>query len=214
MTLPRITYALAIVAAVAGAGCRSSAGSASDGDRPAMPTAAVRGRVSLTELQLKQISLETLSLHPPADVIKATGTVEFDADRMAKLIPPVAGQAQELAVNVGDRVRKGAVLFVLSSRDVAAALAEHTAAQKDVDLAEKTFAMTQDLFEHQAASKMALQQSENELAKVRSRLAQTEENLRVLGLDAGAAEALRPQAKIPVRAPLAGTVIERTVTDG
>ena len=52
-------------------------------------------------------------------LLKATGTVEFNADRMAKILPPVSGQVQSLAVKVGDAVRKNDVLFVLSSRDVA-----------------------------------------------------------------------------------------------
>ena len=42
--------------------------------------------------------------------------------------------------------------------------------------------MTQDLFDHQAASKIALQQALNDLAKARSRVARNEEALRALGL--------------------------------
>jgi membrane fusion protein, heavy metal efflux system len=180
----------------------------------APPTA--RGLVRLDDSQLAQVRIEELSTNAPASTIKATGTIEFDADRTAKLLPPVSGQVQNLAVNVGDRVRKGDVLFVLNSREAAAAVADHVASHKDLELAEKTFAMTKDLFEHQAASRIALEQSESELAKARSKVMQTEENLQVLGLDphANESDAMRVQARIPVRTPIAGTVIERTVTNG
>jgi cobalt-zinc-cadmium efflux system membrane fusion protein len=134
---------------------------------------------------------------------------------MAKLLPPVPGQVQNLVVNVGDTVHKNDVVCALSSREVAAAVADYVASQKDVELAEKTFAMTKDLFEHQAASRIALEQSGSELAKARSKVQQTEQSLQVLGLDPPAADdAARMEPRIPVRTPIAGTVIERNVTDG
>jgi len=103
----------------------------------------------------------------------------------------------------------------LSSRDVAAAVADHLSAQKDLDLSEKTFAMTKDLFDHQAASRIALQQSESDLAKAHAKVTQTEEVLRVLGFEESA---LHDTAAVPsrlaVRAPIAGTVTERPITNG
>ena len=94
-------------------------------------------------------------------------------------------------------------------------MAERLASQKDLELSEKTFAMTKDLFEHDAASRMSLQQAENDLAKARAKVAQTEEVLRVLGFDEAAASSTAPLAsRMPIRAPIAGTVIERTITNG
>src|SRR3989442_1229731 len=107
---------------------------------------------------------------------------------MARILPPVQGQVQNLAVNIGSSVRKGQVLFELSSREAASAMAEHLAAQRDRDLSEKTLTMTKDLFEHQAASRIALQQAENDLAKAQAKVLQSEETLRVLGLDPGAGD--------------------------
>jgi len=170
--------------------------------------------VRLDASQLEQIGVEELSGSAPANAIKATGTVEFNADRMAKLLPPVAGQIQNLTVNVGDTVRRNDVVFVLSSREVAAAIAEHQSSHKDLELAEKTFAMTRDLFEHQAASRMALDQAESELAKARAKVRQTEESLQVLGVDQPEDAATALQPRIPVRTPIDGTVIERNVTNG
>ena len=134
---------------------------------------------------------------------------------MAKLLPPVSGHVQDMAVNVGDIVRRHDVLFVLNSRDVAAATTDHLASHKDLELAEKTFAMTQDLFEHQAASRIALEQATSELAKAGARVTQTEEGLQVLGLEPHREhEPTITQSRIPVRTPIDGTVIERSVTNG
>ena len=204
----------ALCVAVAVSSCSAGAGSAA-APPPADAPASREGGVHLDPMQIKQLRIDELSTESPADVIKATGTVEFDADRVARILPPVSGQVQELALNAGDSVRKGDVLFVLSSREVAAAIADHVASHKDLDLAEKTFAMTDDLFAHEAASRIALQQAQNELAKSQAKVTQSEEVLRVLGIDPDAEpDASRLQSRVQVRAPVGGVVVERTVTNG
>jgi cobalt-zinc-cadmium efflux system membrane fusion protein len=214
MSPRRIFAAAAALAAVmVTGGCHSDATSRET--PPPAATAAPVGRVHLDPSQLGQVRVEELSTHAPADALKATGTVEFNTDRLARIVPPVNGQVQDLKVNVGDTVRKGDVLFVLSSREVASAIADYLASRKDAELSEKTYAMTKDLFEHQAASRIALSQSENDLAKAKAKVQQTAEVLQVLGVDAHAAEAGGPlQARVPVRSPIGGTVTDRNLTNG
>jgi membrane fusion protein, heavy metal efflux system len=211
-----IVAAVALGLALASGACRGAERDANASTVPAPPPSQHTSRgVRLDPAQLKQVRIEQIGTYAGADVIHATGTVEFNGDRMSRIVPPVAGQVHDLAVNVGDVVRSGDVLFVLRSREVAAAIADHLASHNDLELAEKTSAMTEDLFDHQAASRISLQQAENELGKARAKVAQTEEALRVLGIDARAAEDLtRLQSQVPVRAPLGGTVIERSVTAG
>ena len=215
-TCSRALVALSLAAATSGCGGTTPSAEVSAAAPPeAKASSNDPAAVHLTASQLARVRVEEIAADASAGSIKATGTVEFNADRMAKILPPVSGQVQSLAVKVGDAVRKNDVLFVLSSREVAAAVADHLTSHKDLELAEKTFAMTQDLYEHQAASRIALQQSESELAKAKSKVTQTEEVLEVLGLDPGSQEEpARLQPRIPVRTPISGTVIERTVTNG
>ena len=212
--IPHALIAVGCVLALSG--CHAGAGAADPPPAAPEARAAAGSHVTLDDSQIQQVRIETLSTDAPEDAIKATGAVEFNADRMARILPPVSGQVHDLAVNVGDIVSKDGVLFVLSSREVAAAITDHLASHKDLDLAEKTFAMTKDLFEHQAASHMSLQQSESELAKAKAKVQQTEEILQVLGLDGHPEEDLShlQSSRIPVRTPIAGTVIERNVTNG
>jgi cobalt-zinc-cadmium efflux system membrane fusion protein len=129
------------------------------------------------------------------------------------VLAPLPGQVQDLAIRVGDPVEKDQVLFSIKSREVAALVTDYLESQRDRDLAEKTHAMTKDLFEHQAASKISLQQAEGDLAKAQAHVARSEEALRVLGLDPEEAQK-NLRALIPVRASSSGAVIERTVTPG
>jgi membrane fusion protein, heavy metal efflux system len=210
----RIVAVAALCAAVGLSACSAGAGSAA-APPPAEESRGREGGVHLDPVQVTQLRIDELSTVAPAAAIKVTGTVEFDADRLARILPPVSGQVQGLTLNAGDGVRKSDVLFVLRSREVAAAIADHVASHKDLDLAEKTFAMTEDLFEHEAASRIALQQAQNELAKSQAKVRQTEEVLRVLGIDPDAEpDGSQVPSRIPIRAPIGGVVIERTVTNG
>ena len=223
--ISRTACAVACLSALAAGACggrgpstdaSAATATATAGVAPPPATSPPRpARLHLDAAQLGHIKIEELSTRAGGGTIVATGTVEFDADRIARILAPVAGQVQDLRLNVGDDVRRGDTLFVLSSREVASAIAEHLASQKDLDLAEKTFAMTKDLFEHDAASRIAMQQSENEVAKSRARVAQTGEVLRVLGFDDSAvANSATLPSRVPIRAPLGGIVTERTITNG
>ena len=222
-SIPRTACAVVCLSALVAGACRGPSTDASaaaatptaDAARPAPAAPPRPPRLHLDAAQLGHIKIEELSTRSAGGTIVATGTVEFNADRIARILAPVAGQVQDLRLNVGDDVRRGDPLFVLSSREVAAAIAEHLASQKDLDLAEKTFAMTKDLFEHDAASRIAMQQSENDVAKSRAKVAQTAEVLRVLGFDESAvADSATLPSHVPIRAPLSGTVTERTITNG
>src|SRR2546430_2976841 len=97
--------------------CRQPAGApdarAPTNSAPAAATIPGLG-VHLEDSQRGQIKIEELSSDTAEDVIHATGTVEFNADRMARILAPVSGQVQNLRLNVGDGVRAGETLFVLS----------------------------------------------------------------------------------------------------
>ena len=193
----------------------SSAGQAEASAPRENALSAESNMLKLDEAMITRIKVEEVSEQPIPRLLTATGKVQFNEDRMARILAPVNGQVQQLRVKVGDILHKGENLFFIKSREVAAAVTEHLESHKDLDLDEKTYAMTKDLFEHQAASRISLQQAESDLAKAKARVARTEESLRVLGLDV---HEMNPSgdlnSRIPVRTPLAGTVIERPVTEG
>jgi cobalt-zinc-cadmium efflux system membrane fusion protein len=164
---------------------------------------------------MAQIKVERVGETLLPSLLVATGKVQFNDDQMARILTPVNGQVQQLGVKVGEAVQKNERLFFLKSREVAVAVTEHLEDHKDLDLAEKKYAMAKDLFEHRAVSHIALQQAESDLAKAKARVARTEEALRVLGLRVEENDlSSELSSLIPITAPLGGTVIERRVTDG
>jgi cobalt-zinc-cadmium efflux system membrane fusion protein len=184
-------------------------------DPPAGAKAADVGpaELAIDEAALRSITVETLTEHPVAQTLRVAGKVQFDEDRLAHVLAPLSGQVVDLRVKVGDIVQKGQALCAINSREAAAAVGEHVESHKDLDLAETTAAMTEDLFSHQAASMIALQQAQSDVAKARSRVARNEQALRLIGLQTEA-DLDRFDGRVPVLSPIHGVVIERRVTDG
>jgi len=219
----KFVYAGVVVCgALLTAACHTEAKATADAPQTAAEPAAAQasqtksGVVQLDADNLKQIKIDSAGAQGAPQALTTTGRVQFDENKMARILPPVSGQVQQLKVQVGDAVHGGEILFMLNSRDVAAAFAEHISAHRDLDLAQKTLAMTQDLYDHQAASKLSLQQAQNDVDKDNARLRQSEQSLLVLGVDMPESveetQALTP--RVPVRAPMSGVVTQRNVTDG
>ncbi len=186
----------------------SPAEAGAQGKTNLQPTDAV---VKLEPGMMANIKIEQLSEKVLPSTFTATGKVNFNEDQMARILAPVAGQVINLHAKVGDSVAKGQALFYINSREAAAAITEYLENRKDLELAEKTYALTKDLYEHQAASLVSLQQAESDLAKAKARAARSVKVLQVLGLGMNETEM---ESRISVRAPLNGKVVERPVTEG
>jgi cobalt-zinc-cadmium efflux system membrane fusion protein len=199
--------------------CSSSPKQASASTKPeeseAPKQAGADSSVRLTKEMLPSITTVQLKDEQAPLMLSATGKVQFNEDRTSRVLAPVSGRVTDLSIQIGDRVTEGEILFSLRSREVAAAVSDFLQSEKDRDLSEKTYQMTKDLYDHQAASRMALQQTENDLAKNTAAVTRNQESLRVLGLDPEKFnEVSQIEPQIPVRSALSGTVIERAVTNG
>jgi cobalt-zinc-cadmium efflux system membrane fusion protein len=179
------------------------------------PNRAGADAVELDVTQLSNIHVEQVRSSAAPGRLTATGKIQFNEDRTTRVLAPMPGQVIDLQVRVGDAIEKDQVLFSIKSREVASLVTDYLEAQRDLDLAEKTHVMTRDLFEHQAASRISLQQAEGALAKAKAQVARAEEALRVVGLDPAKIDRTGGlRSLIPVKAAGPGTVIERAVTPG
>jgi cobalt-zinc-cadmium efflux system membrane fusion protein len=196
--------------ALCGAGCGESSESPVGGSAGA----GTRREAMVLKLDAEMargVHLEEIEEVSLPVTLKTFGKIQFNEDQLALVLAPLPGHVVHLAAKVGDVVRAGDVLFMIRSRDVASCVGEYIDSRKDLELSEKTYAMTKDLFENQAASLIALKQAENDLAKTRGRLARTQSALKTLGVDLQGEELT---SLIPVRSPISGTVTDRKLTEG
>lgn len=171
--------------------------------------------VELDPAMLANIHVEAVRSESGRSNLSGTGKVQLNDDRTVRILAPLPGQVVDFHLGVGDRIEKDQVLFSIKSREVASLVSDYLQSQRDLDLAQKTYNMNKDLFEHQAASRISLQQAENDLGKANTQLARGEEALRVLGIDPK--EAVKDggfRSLVPVRSPMGGTLMERNLTPG
>jgi cobalt-zinc-cadmium efflux system membrane fusion protein len=206
-----------IAALVGTAGCQKGGGEASAAgpDARVAAKAEIPNDVELDPAMLANIHVEPVKFESARRQFTSTGKVQFNDDRTARILAPLPGQVVDFQARVGDRIEKEQLLFSIKSREVASLVTDYLESQRDVDLAQKTYNMNKDLFEHQAASRISFQQAESDLAKANTHVARGEEALRVLGIDP--AEAVKDgglRSLVPVKSPMAGTLIERSLTPG
>lgn len=218
MTNKTMLCAALIAAMFAMAGCQKGGGveaSTAGPDANKSVRAPIPNDVELDPAMLANIKVEAVHAESGRGRLTGTGKVQFNEDRTVRILAPLPGQVVDFRARVGDPIEKDQLLFSIKSREVASLVTDYLQSQRDLDLAQKTYNMNKDLFEHQAASRISFQQAENDLAKAHTQVARSEEALQVLGIDPK--EAVKDgglRSLVPVRSPMDGTLIERNLTPG
>jgi cobalt-zinc-cadmium efflux system membrane fusion protein len=161
------------------------------------------------------LRIEEVREQSASKVLTASGKIGFNEDRITHVVAPTTGYILELKAKVGDPVKEGQMLAVIKSKELAEAIADYLTSQRDLDLAQKNYAMTKDLFEHEAASRMAFQQTENDLAKARMQVERNAEKCRLMGVSETAlSESNRKPIppRVEIKSPINGVVTERQAT--
>ena len=76
-------------------------------------------KLSPEALTAAAIEIEGVTQRPAVALVQATGTVELNEQQTQQATPLVGGRVDQVAVKVGDRVRAGAVLAMISSPQIA-----------------------------------------------------------------------------------------------
>ena len=162
--------------------------------------------------QMAHVQVVTLAPSPLARVLRLTGSVAYNSFETTPVITPVSGPVVRILVAPGENVRKGQPLLEVSSPDFATLRQTYLKAKDALALAEKNNARAQDLYAHHAVAQADLQAADSARNQAEADFQAAAQSLRVLGVaqpESVAADA--PSPEIPVRAPLAGEVVERLV---
>lgn len=186
--------------------------------------------IALTDEAARTAGIETEVVRAVdrTDRLRAAGVVAFDERRTARLGSLVDGIVAEVTVQPGDAVRAGAVLARLHSHVVHDAWAAYfkAMAARERAAAELAYARTAEsraatLVADRALSPQELERARADLSAAtqaevaaRAEVGRAEQELRHYGLEAKPGSDPRENDMVPVRTPIAGVVIERTVSAG
>jgi cobalt-zinc-cadmium efflux system membrane fusion protein len=189
--------------ALAPAACRGPA--AGDPQRAADPA----GDILITAAQRAQIDVAPVRMEPIETTLRATGRIGFDEARVAHVFSPLSGRVVKIAAELGQPVKKGDVLAVIQSGDVAGATSDLAKADADLIATEHDYTRKKELFAQHATSRTELETSEDnhrrakaerERARLRSSLLKT----------GGSVDTV--SSTIALRSPIGGDVIARNIS--
>jgi len=193
-------------------------------DRPVRSAGEVskrKGLVHLTDQQMKQFGVETAVAGPGTLRLELTlpGEVAPNADRIAHVVPRVQGVVRDVRKNLGDTVRRGEIMAVLESRELADSRGALLAARERVALAQSSFDREERLWSKRISAEQDYIQAKNSLAEANIELRTAEQNLRVLGYsDESIAQLSNRRDKgailYDIVAPFDGTVTEKHISLG
>jgi cobalt-zinc-cadmium efflux system membrane fusion protein len=162
--------------------------------------------------------LETASaaLRATAAAHAHNGEVRLNEERAAYLSPRAAGTVQAIFVDLGSVVQRGEVLFTVDSPEFAEARAAFVSARAAARLAEATLERERDLYEKRVCPRKDLLEAEAAREGAAATCQAARERLLACGLSAPEIDDLGtdPDAHggpLPVKAPFAGTVLERNI---
>ena len=139
------------------------------------------------------------------------GRLAWDEDHTARIYAPYAGRIERLLVAVGDRVKRGQALAVLSSADIGSAQADLHKAEADLALTRSTVARAKDLVEGGVIARKDLDQAQADLARSSAEASRARARLAQYGV-AAASGAVTQSLKLT--APLDGVVVDRNSNPG
>ncbi len=186
---------------------------------PSSATAPANPNLITPEASLRErLRIEEVKLGNWYEVQRVPGEVRVDEQRMARIGSAVAGRVSQIHVQPGDRVKRGEVLAMLNSTQLAEAQLAYLKALSNRHLKAREVQRARTLVQGGVISEAELQRRETDLDEVSFDVSALADQLRVLGMSPASIEQLAKSRKIdssaPVTASLDGTVIERTIAPG
>lgn len=192
--------------AAALAGC----GAPAPEEAPRQNSKVVHNTVEFAAGSPQLAAIVTAEAKPRGEALtRLNGRIVWDEDRTVRVFPPLAGRVLSIAVKLGDTVRPGQTLAVVSAPELGQAQAEARKAEQDRALAQKTLARIQELHQAGVAPAKDLQAAQADFARSESEVARTTARLAAYGAHASAVD-----QQFALRTPIGGVVVERNLNPG
>ncbi|AKM31052.1 efflux transporter periplasmic adaptor subunit [Pandoraea faecigallinarum] len=171
------------------------------------------GIVSMTPAQVSAagIDVKPAGMARIAEQMELPGEIRFNEDRTGHIVPRVSGVIERVNVSLGQQVKRGEVLAVISSTQVSEQRAELLTAQERRAVAWKTFEREKSLWEEKISAEQDFIQAQQALREADIAVRNASQKLGAVGADKGSAGAM---SRLELRAPFDGTVLEKHATQG
>lgn len=178
------------------------------------------GWLRLTQEELSRMQLE-LAPVVQGQILSSRqfpATVQANQNELAEVTTLIRGRVVKVHVDVGQDVKKGALLAMLHSVDLGVAEGEYLKAKARLEEAERSYARAKELYDNKAVSLAELQRREAAMKTARAEMRGTQNRMELLGVPRDEIDRLDRdhtiKADVALRAPFDGRVITRNLTQG
>jgi cobalt-zinc-cadmium efflux system membrane fusion protein len=210
---------LVIAGAIIAATVVSFMGCSSKTDNDPQASFATARNVTLTSAQRKNIHLYTVEQSTYRKKIETNGAVDFDNDQATTVLAPFSGPVARLLVSLGDKVKKGDPLAVVDSPDFAAAVSAYQKSLATAQTARRLANLDKDLLQHHGIAQREEDQAQTDATNAEADRDAALQGLVALSVDAQTIKDIQHGRAVSraggmIRAPVAGTVVEKLITPG
>jgi cobalt-zinc-cadmium efflux system membrane fusion protein len=185
------------------AGCEGSKSDAANnhgGNDPNHPELFTIPQNQMSHIQVVTVQPTTLTR-----TLRLTGAVAYNNFRTTPVITQVSGPVSRVVVVPGEKVHKGQPMLYVASPDYSQLRTNYLKAKDAYSLAQKSYARSQDLYEHHAIAVKDLEQAESAQVQAGGDLAAAEAALKVMGItDPDTLVKGPPSFEVPLLAPIGG----------
>jgi membrane fusion protein, heavy metal efflux system len=190
---------------------------------PEVKKAVVTDRPGVLRLTSEELARTTIEAAPVARgelrvPREFPATVQPNGNELAHVTTLIRGRVVKVHVEVGQDVKKDALLAMLISTDLGVAEGAYLKAAAKLHEAELAYARAKDLYEQKVVSLAELQRREAAMKTARAEVREAQNRLELFGVPLQEVERLdRKQTikvDVPLRAPFDGRVIMRNITRG
>ncbi|NTX07941.1 efflux RND transporter periplasmic adaptor subunit [Myxococcus sp. CA040A] len=190
--------------------CHPELVKAAGAEPPAFPEPGTRVRLASAETAREAgIQTRRVEKRPFARTLEVVGQLDFNNNRRAQLSTRGEALIVEVRADVGDEVKAGQALVVVTSGAVGADQGRLSSAQARVEASRAALARQQSLVDSGISARKSLEQAQADVVA-----AEAERDAARASLTAAGASANSQQGTYTLTAPFAGTVVSRDAVPG
>lgn len=167
-------------------------------------------KMDAQQIQTAGITVAKAAPASMGSVVQLPGEVRFNEDLTAHIVPRTPGVAESVSADLGQSVKKGQVLAVISSPALADMRSASLAAQKRLGLAQITFQREKKLWEDKISAEQDYLQAQAALREAEIEAQSAKSKLSALG----AGDTDGAINRYVLRAPFNGVVVEKHIAQG
>ena len=161
--------------------------------------------------------VQVVTVHPATigRSLRLTGAVAYNSFHTTPVITQVSGLVSKIVVVPGQKVTLGEAMLYVASPDYSQLRTNYLKAKDAYALAQKAYARAQDLYQHHAMAEQGLEQAASAEVQAGGDLVSAQAALKVMGVTDPDELVKAPASfEVPVKAPIAGLVVEQDVAVG